>query len=47
MPKEAIRTALKVDLKASGPSQPGLHNRWHPDSTSPSLSPSLIQQDPY
>lgn len=31
MPKEAIRTALKVDLKASGPSQPGLHNRWHPD----------------
>ncbi|KAK9467074.1 Acetamidase/Formamidase [Lipomyces arxii] len=31
MPKEAIRTAVKVDLNKPAWEQPQLHNRWHPD----------------
>ncbi|KAK9472265.1 Acetamidase/Formamidase [Dipodascopsis tothii] len=31
MPKEAIRTAVKVDLNTPAWEQPQLHNRWHPD----------------
>ncbi|KAK9430052.1 Acetamidase/Formamidase [Lipomyces doorenjongii] len=31
MPKQAIRTAVKVDLNTPAWEQPQLHNRWHPD----------------
>ncbi|KAJ9150943.1 hypothetical protein NKR19_g5113 [Coniochaeta hoffmannii] len=31
MGKEAIRTVGKVSLEMPADTQPGLHNRWHPD----------------
>lgn len=31
MPKEAIRTAIKVDFDRPASEQQWLHNRWHPD----------------
>ncbi|KAK3710935.1 hypothetical protein LTR37_009956 [Vermiconidia calcicola] len=31
MPKQALRTAVKVDLEKDAGTLPYLHNRWHPD----------------
>ncbi|EON65424.1 formamidase [Coniosporium apollinis CBS 100218] len=38
MGKEALRTVAKIDLETPAAEQACLHNRWHPDSPSTSLT---------